>query len=1109
MSNHSLEALSRFRRYQRLLVFGGGVLVSSMVLTMFLIEARAIVLRQLESLRQAFIAEHAMLLKEVDARENSFRIVQVGAETAWRHGTSIDLPHVHDFRSQGRQLLLEPSPVLRPQWIFGAGGALADDASLGRFFNLAVEIGWATSVDRLVTGEVLSSYFYSLRHNIAAVVPAPEPQVRERIAADRSRYLQLLTRDVDQRIFWPVQGSPGVNQQSLYWLPPYVNPYTRRRAIRIAAPILEQGVPFAALVMEYPPPRLSASLMPGALRGTYAVLSRQGELIGSSAPGSSPPSVLTPDSLEPAMLQAGPQRLERYQRGTLTFAQGLGDTGWLLVFRCTWRDFLAVTGWPLALGALLSGGTLLLIWWFLIYFKLRIVRPLVRRSEQVFESEQLSRTLIETAPVGLGLLVVPSGETLLRSPPMAQMQARLRSGEDDLPQALVRRYGLLVGREPGLVHEDLSFESLDGQPVSLAVSMAPVRYRGLDALVVAFIDITNKKRLEQQLVEAREAADKANLAKSSFLAAMSHEIRTPLNAILGNLELLAHSAPDSQRERLQTIRRASDGLLSIVSDVLDFSKIEAGQLHLERVEFDALEVAANALDIFAPVARAKGLVLCGELADAASLPMLGDPTRLGQVLNNLLSNAIKFTEQGRVTLRVALDDDGGRLRLEVQDTGIGMSPEQVQRAFQAFTQADESVYRRFGGTGLGLTLCRRLSQAMGGELTVSSEPGRGSTFVLGLPLAQGLGQPDRPAFDGKRALLLAAHPEEQAYLLRTLERWGLRVQAYRHPAQIDGDALAGADALILWGDRQTWHPDDENRLVEEGAWVVDCGVEGPREPIASGRLLSTSVHGLRGLASALRKALQGRPLPVREQQRLTLPGRLRVLVAEDNPVIRRMFEEQLQLLGCLARVVESGEPALACLERESYDVLLTDLSMPGMDGYALSRQVRTRWPRLPVLVATANAALQEHEACEALGVARVLTKPLSLARLAQALREVCGLGAADGAPPAVQDATQNDPLDGQALPDDLQETFRHFCAASFAAIREARDAADQARLLRELHSLKGALGVYRVPELGRKVAELEALIREGRPGALQRIESLLRMLQDTLETGAAPKVCGS
>nr|WP_274610520.1 ATP-binding protein [Pseudomonas sp. TH49] len=613
--------------------------------------------------------------------------------------------------------------------------------------------------------------------------------------------------------------------------------------------------------------------------------------------------------------------------------------------------------------------------------------------------------------------------------------------------------------------------------------------------MVAFTDITDKKRVEQRLLEAKDAADAASAAKSSFVAAMSHEIRTPLNAILGNLELLAHSALEEQRDRLDTIRRSSDSLLAIVSDVLDFSKIEAGELHLEHIEFDALEVASRTLAIFAPVARSKGLALVGELGLTATQPLLGDPTRLGQILNNLLSNALKFTEQGQVTLRIGVDALHSQLGIEVEDTGIGMSQAQMEQVFRAFSQADETINRRYGGTGLGLTLCTSLTQAMGGDLSVRSEPGQGSVFLLSLPLAKDVSPPDCPAFSGEQVLVLAPTSHWQDYLERVLRGWGARVDTYQHPAQLTEETLASADALVVWGDRMTWHADDEYRLVEESSWVIDCRPEGPSEPVANGHVVSASVYGLKGLACALRHALQGQLLPVREHQQLALPGRLRVLVAEDNPVNRRLFEEQLMLLGCQARVVDDGEQALISLQSETFDVLLTDLSMPGLDGYELARQARAHWPQMPILAATANVTVQEHEACKAVGMAGVLTKPLSLFALGSALREVCGLSVTDVAPPSPSDGPEEEMLGAQQLPSEMWQVFERFCESSMDAIRQALNAGDNPKILHEIHALKGALGVYRVVDVSRRLAKIEADIKAGKSIGIQLLDPILKELE--------------
>lgn len=1062
-----------------------------MVLLMFLVEARTSLLGHLESLRQAFNAEQAVLLKEIDAREDSFRTALVGAEIIWRDGVPLDALHALRYRAQARQMLLNSSPELSSQWVFGTGNEWVTEEDLGRFFSLALQVGRATSVDRLVKGEVSSSYFYSLRHNIAGIIPAPDQQVRERIAVNRDRFMQLLTRDVDQRILWPEPKDVSAGQKPLYWLPPYTNPYTGQRVLRIAGPILDRGEPFAALVMEYSLPRLTASFMPGEARGSYSILSEHGEIISSTESEHSRVSDLDKLSRVVLLQQAEGERVEHYDGGVLTISETLGDTGWLLVFRYSWRDLMAVMGWPIMLEALMALGTAVLVWTCLLYFKLRVVRPLINRSLHVFESEQLSRTLIETAPVGLGLLDIMRGEPLLQSAAMIQLQARVCLGEQNLPAVLLEHFQRY--RAP-LVQLDLSFDTQEGTIVSLAVSMAPVRYRARDALVVAFTDITEKKRLEQHLLEARDAADKANAAKSSFLAVMSHEIRTPLNAILGNLELLALSAEDAQRDRLETIRRSSDSLMAIVSDVLDFSKIEAGELSLERIEFDALEVASGALAIFSPIAKSKGLSLLGELGDTATLPMQGDPTRFGQVLNNLLSNAIKFTDRGQVTLRMMMDT-AGQLQVEVEDTGIGMSEAQVQQAFRAFSQTDATINRRYGGTGLGLTLCQRLVEAMGGALSVRSVPGMGSSFSFTLPLGNLAVTAERPNFSGQTILLLAEPADCRTYLEAVLRGWGLRVESFQHPAQIDDQVFVSAPVLVVWGSHATWHAEDENRLVEAADWVIDCRADGPIDPQAYGRVLNASTCGPQGLARALCYILLGEPLPERGSAFPARLGELRVLVAEDNPVNLRLFEEQLQLLGCCVSAVEDGAQALACLERMSFDVLLTDLSMPVMDGYALARLARERWPQLPIVAATAHVTPQEQERCRAAGIARVVTKPLSLAVLERVLREVCGVVGGASAPESPGDEGL---LGGRELPADMLQTFRRFCIEALVQIRRALDDADQASLLHELHALKGALGVYRYTEASRRLADIESRLKVGEALAEVNLEAILEALEDEL-----------
>ena len=1048
-------------------------------------------LSHIDKLHQDFIDEHAILEKEISRRENAFKAILVGTETLLEEGTPHHNTYIRQYHRNDNQVLLSPESVA-VQWVYSPADLMVNEKMVRYFLNLSVYMGKVISTDRvMLKDDIISSYFYSAGHEMLGIMPAPALAIREKLSSDRKYYLDLMAQDVDAAVFPSGQITISHDANRAYWLPPYINPYSGKKALRLAAPILLDEIPFAVLVLEFTPPTLMSASQPEEKQGSYTLLSKQGQIISEYG---------AEQSVQP---EAQRSSLERFaaqlQEEGITFVATLAETDWFLVFHCSWREIASTVIHQMGGEVIMVLAAILLVWWFLLYFKFHIFRPVIRQSERVFESEQLSRILITTAPVGLGVLRLANGELLLCSPVMKQTQAWLRTEENSLSAEFIKCYRQQAqAQKGGLVHQELAFTSPEGEPVSLAVNIAPVRYQGEDALVVAFIDITDKKQLEQNLIAAKEAADKASAAKSSFLAAMSHEIRTPLNAILGNLELLAHSAFDEQRDRLDIIRHASDRLLATINGVLDFSKIEAGELHLEHIEFDALEISASVLEIFGPIAQAKGLVLLGELGETASQPMVGDPTCLGQVLNNLLSNALKFTEQGRVMLRIDVDAPASLIRFRVEDTGIGMSASQQQQIFRAFIQADETINRRYGGTGLGLALCTQLTQAMGGELSVTSAPGQGSVFQLSLPLSQDAGKADRPLFNGERVSLLAAMPAERAYLTRVLTAWGLKVDAYQHPAQLDEIALGSLQHLVMWGDNSTWHPDDEDRLVEKAASVIECSGDGPQIPVISGRVLSTSVYGLKGLACALRHSLQGQVLPEREPADLRLSGSLRVLVAEDNPVNRHLFEEQLGLLGCTVCLVEGGEQALARLQQERFDILLTDLSMPGMDGFTLARRARELWPAMPVVAVTANATQQEYAECALAGIARVLIKPLLLKELKEMLLELGGLKLASGEPPTPAEEWANTLLGGRPLPDEMWDIFERECQLSFEVIRQAQSRGDTAEILQELHKLRGALGVYHFLEAEKKLAAIEISLKSGEPEAERLLGPFLHQLQREL-----------
>ncbi|GLO39954.1 MULTISPECIES: hybrid sensor histidine kinase/response regulator [Pseudomonas] len=478
----------------------------------------------------------------------------------------------------------------------------------------------------------------------------------------------------------------------------------------------------------------------------------------------------------------------------------------------------------------------------------------------------------------------------------------------------------------------------------------------------------------QELEEARRRALDMAQARAAFLANMSHEIRTPLNGMLGMIALALDSPlPSEQRQQLAIAHDSGKVLVELLNDILDLSKFDAGQLELERIPFDMGSMVEDTANLLSQNTAQSVELTCLIARDFPS-SVLGDPTRVRQIVSNLLSNALKFTRFGRVDVRLATIVGG--VRLEVRDTGIGIPEEAQARIFQPFTQAGAGITRQFGGTGLGLALTRNLCKAMQGHLHIKSDPGFGSRFTAELPLAVHTEAIPPSPLHGRVAALSAAGSGLDELLQDLLPAWGLDYQRHDSSAELDATAI---DLLITDSLDQLFEL--RPALKTPILLVTAYGNFLPSEQSVTLAPLHQLARPLarNALYQTLRRTLQGHePEHPLATPAITLEqGRARILLVEDNPVNQLVAKGMLAKLGCQVQLATQGAEALELLEQDEFDLVLMDCNMPVMDGYEASRRIRQsgRWPDLPIVALTANAMPEERERCRAAGMNDYLAKP--------------------------------------------------------------------------------------------------------------------------------------
>lgn len=943
------EELHLLSKYNKTLLFGGGLVFSLLVIVVAMLAALFEFNDFIEERKAVFQSKRTRILAEIETKQIIMMRGIIASELLWRQ------PHTsHPGVFGGVDAVMAGvSPVV----------LLEDNTGNNlhkHYRDMLGELAYLANSRFLQNGRAISAYVFSPDRSFIGVLVPQVPNEHERENMLVRLRAQISTLPEAERTI-----VPSGQLRHPIWLPPGKSILTGEMSFQIVVSAFHDGKPFFTVVSDMPTQYIESLMQQGEDRNSFFIVDSQGNVaLGGKETGYAVDDFF---AIEASKFNGGLMSryiLSKYgaiyRGGYFYYYSRISNTNMILLQIFSWKDAVYLNGKSLVY-LLFSLLFIIFFWCFLIYFYGRVFIPIYGKAKDVFDSEHLSRTIIAMAPYGLGLLDFKEKKMLLENSMMYKYKESMvldeKTSGERLIEYFLRFYGekYLDGKRNDyfpVVSEVVI--SCDGTIAEISMIMVKAKYQGRHVLLCGFADITAHKQVQRNLEDAKKAAEEANKEKSSFLAAMSHEIRTPLNAILGNLEILGRSSmSEEQQARLATISSSSHSLLTLLNDVLDFSKIESGQMSVELASFDIKSVIRQVAAIYKPLAAESGIGFSLIIDDSLKDGYIGDGERIKQILNNLLSNSLKFTKAGKID--VFASDRAGELKIKVSDTGIGIHPSQHAFIFDAFKQAGSDIAAEFGGTGLGLTLCQRMAHLMGGEIRFFSVLGKGSIFELTLP---------------------ACHVQPVPASLG----WG------------DGE-------VMLAGDKGEGH----------------CA---------------------------------------------------RILIVDDHPVNRLLLLDQLEIIGFEADSAEGGESALHMMSQNIYDLVLTDLQMPGMSGYVLAQRIKQNHPEIPVGAITAHAGKQEKFKCAQFGIVDILVKPASLKSIKEFIeKNIAKSGNC---------LAEAEKVLGSRLP--YRDVLISATKSSLDALRKHLLQGDLMAVHREIHAMKGAFAVAGLKQRVEDMDRLSSLV---------------------------------